>query len=72
MDLLIAPRVVQQQLLDRPLDGQISSVNGGEGYKTNDTVQRKRAALTPDQQIMVIATSMPELLIYRTCSKTFL
>lgn len=64
--------MVYQQLLNRPLDGQISSVNVGAGYKTNYTVQRKIAASMPNQELMIIATSMPEFLIYRTSSETFL
>lgn len=39
--LLSAQRVLHKQILTRPMDGQISSVNGGAGYKTNYTVQRK-------------------------------
>jgi len=63
---------VYQQLLNRPLDGQISSVNVGEGYKTNYTAQGKIAASMPNQQLVIIATSMPELLIYRTSLETFI
>lgn len=72
MDLLRTQKVVLQQLPNCPLHMQISTVNVGAGYKTDYTVQTKIAALMPNQQLIIIATSTPELLIYRTYSKSFL
>lgn len=64
--------MVEEQLLTCRVDGQISSANGGACYKTNYTVQRKTAAPMPNQQLLIIATSKPELLIYRTSSEALL